>query len=251
MFTFIVINIGNMIVEICANSLQSALHAESGGADRIELCSELGVGGITPSYGLLKRIKEYIKIPVHVLIRPRSGDFSYSDYEFQIMKEDIALCVKLGFDGIVSGVLHKNNEVDWKRTEELLKAAGSLKFTFHRAFDWVPSPVTTFSKLQDIGVSTVLSSGQAKTASLGMSLLLELNNNAKTCIIMPGSGIRDTNAALFKKAGFKAIHLSATQFIENSDAVPPLTMTSPDFLIENRVAITNLDMVRNVIKSVK
>jgi len=240
-----------MIVEICANSLQSALHAESGGAHRIELCSELGVGGITPSYGLLKKIKEYIKIPVHVLIRPRSGDFSYSDYEFQIMKEDIALCVKLGFDGIVSGVLQKNLEVDWERTEELLNAAGSLKFTFHRAFDWVPSPVTTFSKLQNIGVSTVLTSGQAKTAPLGMSLLLELNKNSEACTIMPGSGIRDTNAVLFKKAGFKAIHLSATHFIENSDAVPPLTMNSSDFLIENRVAITNFDMVRNIIKSVK
>ena len=240
-----------MLVEICANSLQSALYAEQGEADRIELCSELGVGGITPSYGLLKKIKAHIKIPIHVLIRPRSGDFTYSDFEFQIMKEDIALCVKLGFDGIVSGVLHKNYEVDWERTEELIKAAQALKFTFHRAFDWVPSPVATFSKLQDVGVSTVLSSGQAKTATLGMSLLLELNKNATTCIIMPGSGIRDTNAVLFKKAGFKAIHLSATHFIENVDAMPPISMNSPDFLIENRVAITNLDVVSNVIKSVK
>ena len=159
-----------MIVEICANSVQSALHAERGGADRIELCSELGVGGITPSYGLLKNIKGHIKIPIHVLIRPRSGDFTYSDFEFQIMKDDIALCVKLGFDGIVSGVLHKNFEVDWKRTVELIKAAGSLKFTFHRAFDWVPTPIASFSRLQDVGVSTILSSGQAKSVRLRNSL---------------------------------------------------------------------------------
>lgn len=240
-----------MIVEICANSMQSALHAERGGADRIELCSELGVGGITPSYGLLKNIKGHIKIPIHVLIRPRSGDFTYSDFEFQIMKDDIALCVKLGFDGIVSGVLHKNFEVDWKRTVELIKAAGSLKFTFHRAFDWVPTPIASFSRLQDVGVSTILSSGQAKSATIGMPLLLELNKKSATCVIMPGAGIRDSNAALFKEAGFRAIHLSATHFIENSDALPPLTMNSPDFLIENKVAITNLDVVRKVIKSVK
>lgn len=240
-----------MIVEICANSLQSALHAERGGADRIELCSELGVGGITPSFGLLKKIKERIKIPVHVLIRPRSGNFTYSDIEFQIMKEDIALCVELGFDGIVSGVLYKNFEVDWERTEELLKAAGSLKFTFHRAFDLVSTPTATFSRLQNVGVSTVLTSGQATSAPLGMSLLLELNKKSETCTVMPGAGIRDTNAASFKEAGFKAIHLSATHFIENSDALPPLSMNSPDFLIENRVAITNLDIVRKVVKSVK
>ncbi len=240
-----------MIVEICANSLQSALYAERGGADRIELCSELGVGGITPSYGLLKKIKEHIKIPVHVLIRPRSGDFTYSDFEFQIMKEDIAFCVELGFDGIVSGVLHTNNKVDWERTGELLKGAQTLKFTFHRAFDWVPSPVATFSKLQDMGVSAVLTSGQATSAPKGIPLLLELNKKATTCAVIPGSGIRDTNAALFKKAGFKVIHLSATEFLQNSDSAPPLSMNSPDYLSENKVAITNLEVVRKVIKSVK
>lgn len=240
-----------MIVEICANSLQSALNAERGGADRIELCSELGVGGITPSYGLLKTIKEQIKIPVHVLIRPRSGDFTYSDLEFQIMKEDIALCVKLGFDGIVSGVLQKNFEVDWERTEELLKVAGSLKFTFHRAFDWVLDPITTFTRLQDLGVTTVLTSGQVKSATLGMPLLQELLKRSATCIIMPGAGIRDSNAASFKEAGFTAIHLSATHFVENLDALPTLSMNSPDFLRENKVAITNLEMVDKVIKIVK
>ncbi|NNE03092.1 MAG: copper homeostasis protein CutC [Eudoraea sp.] len=240
-----------MIVEICANSLQSALYAESGGADRIELCSELGVGGLTPSYGLLKKIKEHIKIPVHVLIRPRSGDFTYSDFEFQIMKEDIALCVELGFDGIVSGVLQKNLEVDWERTEELMKAARSLKFTFHRAFDWVPAPMVTFTKLQDLGVSAVLTSGKARSATSGMSLLQELNKTSTTCIVMPGAGIRDANAASFKEAGFKAIHLSATHFIDNLETVPPLPMNSPEFLLENKVAITNLEMVEKVIKIVK
>lgn len=96
-----------MLVEVCANSLESALNAEKAGANRIELCSELAVGGVTPSYGVLKAVREKISIPVRVLIRPRSGDFTYSDEEFNIMKNDIELCVEMGFDGIVSGVLKR------------------------------------------------------------------------------------------------------------------------------------------------
>ncbi|HET8736468.1 MAG TPA: copper homeostasis protein CutC, partial [Pricia sp.] len=94
-----------MLVEVCANSLQSALNAQEAGAHRIELCSELAVGGVTPSYGFLKAVREQITIPVHVLIRPRSGDFTYSEREFDIMKSDITHCVDMGFDGIVSGIL--------------------------------------------------------------------------------------------------------------------------------------------------
>src|SRR5690606_10189706 len=117
---FKVLNIRNMIVEVCANSLESAINAQKAGADRIELCVELGVGGLTPSYGLLKRIKEYVSIPINVLIRPRSGDFTYSDLEFNIMRTDIELCKNLGFNGIVSGVLLRDLTLDVKRTKELV-----------------------------------------------------------------------------------------------------------------------------------
>src|SRR6056297_3221779 len=109
-----------MIVEVCANSLQSALIAQEAGADRIELCSELAVGGITPSYGLLKAVREKISIPVNVLIRPRSGDFTFSDDEFEIMKTNIALCIELGFNGVVSGALHPDFSLDVERTKELV-----------------------------------------------------------------------------------------------------------------------------------
>jgi copper homeostasis protein len=128
-----------MKLEICANSYQSALNAEKAGADRIELCSELSVGGITPSYGLLKVVSENITIPVFVLIRPRSGNFNYSDAEFDIIKNNIKLCKKLGLKGIVSGVLNDDNTIDIKRTQELIELSSPLSFTFHRAFDCVPN----------------------------------------------------------------------------------------------------------------
>ena len=115
-----------MLVEVCANSLESAMNAQKAGADRIELCSELAVGGITPSYGLLKAVKENVDIPVHVLIRPRSGDFSFTEDEFKIMKRNIELCVDMGFDGIVSGVLQMNFTLDLEKTKMLVDLSGDL-----------------------------------------------------------------------------------------------------------------------------
>ncbi len=140
-----------MILEICANSYQSAINAEKAGANRIELCSELAVGGITPSYGLLKKVMADLTIPVHVLIRPRSGDFTFSDAEFDIMKENILLCKELGVSGIVSGVLHTNNTIDIERTKELVEHSKPMNFTFHRAFDWVLNPEEEIKKLEKIG----------------------------------------------------------------------------------------------------
>ena len=119
-----------MLVEVCANSLESAMNAEKAGANRIELCSELAVGGITPSYGLLKSVKAQVSIPVNILIRPRSGDFTYSVSEFEIMKKNIELCVKMGFHGVVSGVLQKDFNLDSARTKDLVEASGDLQFTF-------------------------------------------------------------------------------------------------------------------------
>jgi copper homeostasis protein len=159
MLTFGKLNISNMIVEVCANSLQSSLNAENAGAHRIELCSELGIGGITPSFGLLKKVKEKLSLPVHVLIRPRSGDFTYSDLEFNIMKEDILFCREMGFAGIVSGVLHSDFSLDLSRTGTLVELAGDHTFTFHRAFDWVKDPITTLDQLEKIGYACLLNSG--------------------------------------------------------------------------------------------
>lgn len=240
-----------MLVEVCANSLLSALNAEKAGADRIELCSELGVGGITPSYGLLKCVRKQLSLPVHVLIRPRGGDFTYSETEFDVMKKDIELCVELGFAGIVSGVLNPDFTLDFDRTMELMELSRPLNFTFHRAFDWVKDPVATFDQLEGMGVDYVLSSGQQTSALEGMGLLDQLNRKSKGCTIMPGGGIRGDNAVDFKKAGFKAIHLTGTKFHKTLNEKPKISMNSLKFMVEDEIAITAIGNIQNVLKGVK
>lgn len=204
-----------MKLEICANSLQSALNAQMAGADRVELCSELSVGGITPSLGLLKAVREKITIPVHVLIRPRSGDFNYSDEEFDRMKIDIQLCKDLGLSGIVSGVLQEDQSIDKERTQELIDISKPLSFTFHRAFDCIPKPEQALEKLIQLGVNRILTSGQKDKAIDGLGLLKHLKSKAKDrLIILPGSGIRPKNAEVFREAGFDEIHTSASVSIK-------------------------------------
>lgn len=240
-----------MLVEVCANSLESALNAQKAGADRIELCSELAVGGITPSYGLLKLIKEAIYIPVHVLIRPRSGDFTYSDLEFEIMMRDISLCVEMGFDGIVSGVLYNDFRLDAKRTELLVKATKNLNFTFHRAFDWVKEPMPTLRLLEDMGVHYVLTSGQKKTALKGMELLQELKEVSSDIVVMPGSGINDKNASVFKEKGFKVLHLSGTKLQQTLLESPVVSMNSSSFMNDDKIAVTSTETIKAVVDKVK
>lgn len=240
-----------MLVEVCANSLQSALNAQSAGADRIELCSELGVGGITPSYGLLKSVRKHISIPVHVLIRPRSGDFTYSDEEFEIMKEDIALCLELGFEGIVSGILHTDFTLDTERTKALLNVSGSVNFTFHRAFDWVKDPLKTLLQLESLGVNCILTSGQQKSALEGIELLTELHESTSSCTIMPGGGIRTENIQNFLDVGFRAVHLSGTKLIDTLPRKPNLSMNSSAYLNDGQIAITNTENIREIINAVK
>src|SRR5690606_8869125 len=202
---------------ICSTSIPSAVNARLAGAHRVELCNELAVGGITPSFGLIKQVLKAVSIPVFVLIRPRSGNFTYSDVEFQVMKSDIEQCKKLGVSGIVSGVLHKNNTIDIKRTQELIALAKPLSFTFHRAFDWVENPLGELQKLMKIGVDRLLTSGQKPTAVEGLDMLLQLKEKAgNKLIILPGGGINAENAGLFRQRGFKEIHASASSVYEET-----------------------------------
>lgn len=233
-----------MKLEICANSYQSALNAQKAGADRIELCSELSVGGITPSYAILKKVSEEITIPVNVLIRPRSGDFCYSDDEFSVMKENIKRCKKLGFNGIVSGVLNTDNSIDTERTKELIALSKPLSFTFHRAFDCVENPQESLQQLIDLKVDRILTSGQKLKAENGIYLLIELQQLAKDkLIILPGSGIKAKNARIFKVAKFKEIHTSASKIINKEKQIffdnTPQTVSD----------IENIKEILNVIKN--
>lgn len=208
-----------MILEICANSYQSAINAQKAGANRIELCSELSIGGITPSYGLLKKVSVEISIPVNVLVRPRSGNFCYSDDEFEQIKTDILICKELGFNGIVSGVLNPDNSIDIKRTQELIKLSKPLSFTFHRAFDCVTNPKKSLQQLIDLGVDRILTSGLQEKAIDGIELLAELQKIAQNKLtILAGSGINSKNAKQFKDVGLREIHSSASKIIQQKSS---------------------------------
>lgn len=234
-----------MVVEVCATNFQSALNAQDAGADRIELCSELAVGGITPNYGILKKVTSDLNIPVHVLIRPRSGDFTYGDSDFEVMKQNIALCKRLKCSGIVSGVLHKDMKVDMARTKELIDLASPLTFTFHRAFDWTPDPIATAKKLAEIGVARILTSGQAISAIEGLPMLTKLKETFTGTIIAAG-GINLENAAQFKAQAFEEIHLSATAQ-EKTINTPKISLNSTKHFDETKQSVSSLIILRQLI----
>ncbi len=239
-----------MLVEVCANSLQSALNAEAAGADRIELCAALGVGGITPSHGLLKQVLAQLTIPVHVLIRPRGGHFTYSNTEFNVMCEDIEYCKALGVAGVVSGVLTSDFALDVGRTNELISLAGAMSFTFHRAFDWVTNPQQALQRMEDMGVATVLTSGQRTSAQEGLEEI-SVWQQRTALTLMAGGGIGPNNAHLFKQHGIKAIHLSGTHWGNEVAIQDKISMNAPKHLAEHQVAVTNEALIRQTIHQYK
>ena len=194
-----------MIIEVCAESYEYALKAEKAGANRIELCKDLHLDGLTPDYESAKRIIDSLNIPVFILIRPREGDFIYSNEEYELMKRDIIKFKEMGCKGIVSGVLNDDNSIDVKRTKDLIELSRPLEFTFHRAFDIVSDPLKEIENLIRLGVDRILTSGQKNKAIEGLYLLEKLNNiSKKRIVIMPGSGISNTNFKKFNS--FNEIH---------------------------------------------
>lgn len=235
-----------MILEVCANSLESALIAEKAGADRIELCSELGVGGVTPSYGLLQNVVEKLKIPIRVLIRPRSGHFIYSLFEIEVMKRDIAHCKTIGVEGIVLGVLKPDFSIHKEQLKELVALATPLKVTFHRAFDWVKGPKASLKTLERLGIDTVLTSGQSTAAVEGIDLLKQLQLASNRCTVMAGGGVRATHISKLKEIGLNAIHLSGTHFGQPISLDGKIPMNNTTHLQENRVAVTDAEVIRQI-----
>ena len=206
-----------MILEVCANSYESAVNAENAGAQRVELCEKLNFGGITPNYNLAKKVISRLNIPVYVLIRPRAGDFNYSDKEFKKIKKDIVLFKNIGCNGIVCGVLTKDKNLDINRTSELIQLSKPVDFTFHRAFDQVNNPIKVLNQLIDLKVKRVLTSGQKKTAIKGIDLIKKLISVSKNKIkIMPGSGINSSNILEFNKLNIDEIHGSFSIVSKNT-----------------------------------
>jgi|TARA_B100000470_G_scaffold126082_1_gene97471 copper homeostasis protein len=196
-----------MIVEVCANSYESAINAEVGGANRIELCKDLHLDGLTPDDETVISTLNKLKIPVFILVRPRSGNFVYTNEEFELMKSDIIKFKKLGCSGIVSGVLKKDNTIDLERTKELIELSRPIEFTFHRAFDKIIDPIKGLEELIEIGADRILTSGQEDSAIDGIKLIEKLIEIATNRIaIMPGSGVKSDNINNFKAIGTNEIH---------------------------------------------
>lgn len=197
-------------LEICAASIESALNAQNGGADRIELCMELSLGGVTPSKGMIQMTRDLLEIPIYVLIRPRSGNFHYSIMELEVMKEDIAFCAEVGCEGVVIGALTQDRQIDEAMTTILMQEAGYMDVTFHRAFDQVKNHFEALDTLKELGVQRVLTSGGASTAIDGFDTLGELVEEADDeILVMPGGGVRPDNIQKLLELGASEYHSSA------------------------------------------
>lgn len=199
-----------MILEVCVDSFKSLKIAKEAGADRIELCSSLNTGGLTPSFGLMKQAKEINDLEIFVMIRPRSGDFLYNDDEFETMKKDIELVKDLGFPGIVVGILEENGRIDLGRMREISELAAPLNIVFHRAFDDADVPERDIEELIDMGVVRILTSGQRKNAMEGADYIAMLEKKyGHRITIMPGAGINASNIEeIYRKTACSNYHMS-------------------------------------------
>ncbi len=201
-----------MICEVVVYNIESALKAQEGGADRIELCDNPAEGGTTPSPGTVEVVRQNVSMDVYVMIRPRGGDFCYNRYEFHAMKRDIFQFQKLGVDGFVFGILNPDGTLDKVRCKELIEKAKPLKCTCHRAFDMTRDPFEALDDCIEVGFERILTAGQRPKASEGLDLIRQLIESAGDRIkIMPGSGVNEqTVQAIVSKTGAKEIHFSST-----------------------------------------
>ncbi|WP_065358127.1 copper homeostasis protein CutC [Kluyvera georgiana] len=228
------------LLEICCYSTECAVIAQQNGADRIELCAAPLEGGLTPSYGVLRATRQRVTIPVHPIIRPRGGDFCYTDGEFAAMLEDVRQVRSLGYPGVVIGILNPEGQVDVPRMRQIMVAAGPLAVTFHRAFDMCADPLQAADTLSELGVARILTSGQQPSAEKGISLIRELIARNDTPTIMAGAGVRASNLSLFLEAGVKEVHSSAGQWLPSDMRYrnPGLSMsTDPDADEYSRYAV--------------
>ena len=202
----------NYKLEIIGFNIESCITTQEAGANRIELCANPGEGGTTPSYAFIKSARKKLHIDLYVMIRARGGDFLFSNDEFEIMKNDVAICKQLGCDGIVTGILTRDGKIDKKRCKELLDLAYPLEATFHRAFDRVNNPSEALEDIIDLGFERILTSGLKPKAIDGVSLLSQLiKQSDERIIIMPGSGINSKNIiSIAENTGAKEFHSSAS-----------------------------------------
>jgi copper homeostasis protein len=206
------------LLEVCVDSVESARAAENGGADRIELCQDLCEGGLTPSIGLLEAVRERVKLPIAVMIRPRGADFCYTSDEFEVMRRDLLAAQRAGADMIVLGLLLPDGSFDCARTAELVALARPLPVTFHRAFDMVSDAERALDAIMELGIERVLTSGLERTVIEGLDTLTTLvQRGGERIIVVPGGGISERNLSkILAATGAREFHVSASTSLEGS-----------------------------------
>lgn len=207
------------MVEICANGVESCLAAQEGGADRVELCAGMPEGGTTPSYGEIKVARRVLTTTrLHVIIRPRGGDFLYTDLEVERMAEDIAMCHQLGVDGVVFGCLNADGTFDLEKNRYLIECSRGMSVTCHRAFDRAVNPEQALEDVIALGFDRILTSGQQPKAEQGIDLLARLNRQADgRIILMAGSGVTEQNIRRIREAtGLTEFHFSGRESVDSA-----------------------------------
>lgn len=239
-----------VLLEICCGSLDDAIEAEKGGADRVELCSALFLGGLTPSYGTIAEAKRRLQIPVMVMVRPRGGGFCYTEAEFASMLRDAEAAVELGVDGVVFGILHPDGTVDAERSRALCAKAASIQRVFHRAFDVTPDPFAALEQLIELRITRVLTSGQQPTVPEGADLIRELITRAAGRIeVLPGGGINERNLNhVVQGTACSEVHLTAfkTAHDPSVNARPEVTFGGALYPPENSYQVTNDALVSRI-----
>ena len=233
-----------ILFEVCVDSVDSALAAQEGGADRIELCSVLSEGGITPSHALIEQALSKINIPINVLIRPRPGDFCYSENEFEIMKRDIEFVKSLELNGVVFGILNIDGTIDKKRNTELIEYARPMSVTFHRAFDLTPGPFEALELLILMEFDRILTSGHESIVPEGLELLKALVKRAgDKIIVIPGGGVNENNVKhILNITNAKEIHSSASVIRKNDS-----TVDGSKIIGRSLIKITSVEKVKAIV----
>ena len=245
----------NILLEICCGSIDDAIQAQAGGAERIELCSALFLGGLTPSIGTLDEARAQLKIPIIVMIRPRSGGFCYTAAEFATMERDAEAALAHGADGLVFGILNPDGTIDDKRTRRLREICGKKQSVFHRAFDVTPDPVAALEQLIDMGITRVLTSGQRPNVVEGMDTIKKLIERAAGRIeILPGGGIATHMLEeVIAHTGCTQVHLTAWTTARDSSTEhnPAVTFGVALYPPENSHPITDSRLVRSLAARLK
>lgn len=240
------------ILEVCVDSVDAAIAVQEGGADRVELCANLMEGGTSPSAGAIQHARRRIRIGLQVMIRPRGGDFCYSEADFEVMKLDIEAARHAGADGIVFGILMPDGRIDEGRTHELIRLARPMQVTFHRAFDMSRDPFESLETVIRLGVDRILTSGQEASALEGLDLIADLVKTAGTrIVVMPGGGITATNfARIIRGSGANEIHVAALSLLDgpmrfrNPRCFMGGVLRSPEFSI----SVTDAEDVRAFVR---